>query len=218
MPRNHRMSLALLLIAVLATQATPALAASELPDDGITVWNDDYTLPENESLEGHMIGHRDVVGPIEASNQRSCPRTKAHPGRRHQTKNGPRYTDGGELLGPQSPHPNRVCCRAQKLYRIAGNCRSSQCQEILDDAALGQIAVKGAASPPRAPGSSRRCCSGNTGFAFFPHLTYWLFSAFRILLRVMKPAVADIVYRCVAPRTSSGLGFPELSDYALPRP
>ena len=55
MRSNRRIPFALLLVAVLMIQAAPALAASDLPDDGITVWNEDYTLAANESLEGDLI-------------------------------------------------------------------------------------------------------------------------------------------------------------------
>jgi hypothetical protein len=48
--------LVLLLAGGLLLPATPALADGEPPDDdGVVVWNEDYTLEENESLEGDLV-------------------------------------------------------------------------------------------------------------------------------------------------------------------
>jgi hypothetical protein len=33
----------------------PVAAASDLPDDGVVIWNEDYTLAEDETLEGDLV-------------------------------------------------------------------------------------------------------------------------------------------------------------------
>ncbi|MGD8996582.1 MAG: polymer-forming cytoskeletal protein [Anaerolineae bacterium] len=33
----------------------PAAAASDLPDDGVVIWNEDYTLAEDETLDGDLV-------------------------------------------------------------------------------------------------------------------------------------------------------------------
>jgi hypothetical protein len=47
--------LALLLTVGLLLMASPALAEGELPDDGITIWGEDYTLAEGDRLDGDLV-------------------------------------------------------------------------------------------------------------------------------------------------------------------
>ena len=50
--------LATLTVAVLGgllLPAVPALAASEPPDDGVVIWNEDYTLAKDEVLDGDLV-------------------------------------------------------------------------------------------------------------------------------------------------------------------
>lgn len=47
--------LVLLLIVSVLLPVTPALADDSLPDDGIVIWNEDYTLGEGETLEGDLV-------------------------------------------------------------------------------------------------------------------------------------------------------------------
>lgn len=44
-----------LLAAALLLPATPVLAADNLPDDGVVIWNEDYTLEEGEHLDGDLV-------------------------------------------------------------------------------------------------------------------------------------------------------------------
>jgi hypothetical protein len=46
---------ALILVTVLLLPVTPALARNELPDNGITIWNEDYTLQEGDTVNGDLV-------------------------------------------------------------------------------------------------------------------------------------------------------------------
>jgi len=48
-------SLTLALLVGLLLPAVPALAASETPDDGVVIWNEDYTLAKDEVLDGDLV-------------------------------------------------------------------------------------------------------------------------------------------------------------------
>ena len=48
-------SLTLALLVGLLLPAVPALAASETPDDGVVIWNEDYTLSKDEVLDGDLV-------------------------------------------------------------------------------------------------------------------------------------------------------------------
>jgi len=47
--------LILLLVGGLLLPAVPALASNTPPDDGVIVWNEDYTLEEGEELDSDLI-------------------------------------------------------------------------------------------------------------------------------------------------------------------
>jgi hypothetical protein len=57
MNRRHIIWLTLLLVTGLLLPATPVLAGSGSPpgDDGVVVWNEDYTLEEGERLDGNLV-------------------------------------------------------------------------------------------------------------------------------------------------------------------
>lgn len=46
---------AAILLAGLLLPATTVMATSEVPDDGIVIWNEDYTLAEGEQLNGDLV-------------------------------------------------------------------------------------------------------------------------------------------------------------------
>ena len=54
MNRRHVMW-ALLLAMALLLPVTPALARNELPDNGVTIWNEDYTLQEGDTVNGDLV-------------------------------------------------------------------------------------------------------------------------------------------------------------------
>jgi hypothetical protein len=47
--------LAVVLLAGLLLPAAPAAAASGQPDDGVVIWNEDYTLAEDEVVDGDLV-------------------------------------------------------------------------------------------------------------------------------------------------------------------
>lgn len=47
--------LMVLMIGGLVLPLTTAAAASERPDDGVVIWNEDYTLPKNQAIDGSLI-------------------------------------------------------------------------------------------------------------------------------------------------------------------
>ena len=53
--RRLFVSLTLALLIGLLLPAMPAMAASEQPDDGVVIWNEDYTLAEDEVLDGDLL-------------------------------------------------------------------------------------------------------------------------------------------------------------------
>jgi hypothetical protein len=53
--KQHLVWLTLLLTVGILLMASPALAEGELPDDGITVWGEDYTLDAGDRLEGDLV-------------------------------------------------------------------------------------------------------------------------------------------------------------------
>ena len=55
MRKRHVIWFALLLAAELLLPASPALAEGNPPDDGITVWGEDYTVHEGEHLDGDLV-------------------------------------------------------------------------------------------------------------------------------------------------------------------
>ena len=55
MRKRQLIWLTLLLTVGMLLTASPALAEGELPDDGITVWNEDYTLAEGDRLDGDLV-------------------------------------------------------------------------------------------------------------------------------------------------------------------
>jgi hypothetical protein len=48
-------SLTVALLVGLLLPAVPAVAASEPPDDGVVIWNEDYVLAEDEVLDGDLV-------------------------------------------------------------------------------------------------------------------------------------------------------------------
>jgi hypothetical protein len=48
-------SLTVALLVGLLLPAVPAVAASEPPDDGVVIWNEDYVLAEDEILDGDLV-------------------------------------------------------------------------------------------------------------------------------------------------------------------
>lgn len=55
MARRMLIGLALIMLGALVLPLAPAAAAGELPDDGVVIWNEDYTLGEDETLEGDLV-------------------------------------------------------------------------------------------------------------------------------------------------------------------
>nr|HID12330.1 hypothetical protein [Anaerolineae bacterium] len=56
MHRRWLIWLSVLLAGGLLLPATPALADGDPPgDDGVVIWNEDYTLGENERLDGDLV-------------------------------------------------------------------------------------------------------------------------------------------------------------------
>ena len=49
------LTLVMLLIASVLLPVTPVLADDNLPDDGVVIWNEDYTLGEGETLDGDLV-------------------------------------------------------------------------------------------------------------------------------------------------------------------
>jgi hypothetical protein len=48
-------ALTVVLLAGMLLPAVPAAAASNPPDDGVVIWNEDYTLAEDEALDGDLV-------------------------------------------------------------------------------------------------------------------------------------------------------------------
>jgi len=55
MVRKVMIWLALVVLGGLVLPLAPVTAAGELPDDGVVIWNEDYTLGEDESLNGDLV-------------------------------------------------------------------------------------------------------------------------------------------------------------------
>jgi hypothetical protein len=55
MHRRRLVWLIVVLLAGLLLPAMPAAAASDPPDDGVVIWNEDYTLAEDEAVDGDLL-------------------------------------------------------------------------------------------------------------------------------------------------------------------
>lgn len=55
MPKRTTIWLIASLTAALLLPATPVFAADNLPDDGVVIWNEDYTLGEGQQLDGDLV-------------------------------------------------------------------------------------------------------------------------------------------------------------------
>lgn len=55
MARRGLIWLALIVLGGLVLPLAPVAAAGELPDDGVVIWNEDYTLSEDETLDGDLV-------------------------------------------------------------------------------------------------------------------------------------------------------------------